>query len=274
MRRVLHGLRQLVILLLLVVPIAVFGLYAFSTAWFYPDVLPRTWTAVPLLRQLNDPGTARALLQSTWIGLVVSLLALVVGYPAGRALGMHTFRGKELVYLLFFLPTVVPPVATGIGLNILFLRLDLAGTTLGVALVHLVPVLPYVIFTLAGVFAQYDPHYEYQARVLGAGSVRIFWSVTLPFVLPGVVVATLFAFLISWSQYLLTLLIGGGRIITLPILLFATLSGGNPTTISALSLLFVAPLVMILAVTSRFLATVGGRGSVRRRMEDGGALSV
>ncbi|HSH79586.1 MAG TPA: ABC transporter permease subunit [Herpetosiphonaceae bacterium] len=274
MIRLLQRIRLLVILLLLFMPVAVFGLYAFSTAWFYPDVLPRTWTAAPLLRQLHDPGTTRALLHSTSIGLVVSLLALVVGYPAARTLGMQTFRGKELVYLLLFLPTVVPPVATGIGLNILFLRLDLAGTTLGVALVHLIPVLPYVIFTLAGVFAQYDPHYEYQARVLGAGDARIFWSVTLPFVLPGVVVATLFAFLISWSQYLLTLLIGGGRIITLPILLFATLSGGNPTTISVLSLLFVAPLVLILAVISRFLATLGSQGAMRRHIGEGGAFSV
>ena len=274
MSRLLERIRLLVILLLLFMPVAVFGLYAFSTAWFYPDVLPRTWTVAPLLRQLDDPRTTRALLHSTRIGLVVSLLALVVGYPAARTLGMQTFRGKELVYLVLFLPTVVPPVATGIGLNILFLRLDLAGTTLGVALVHLIPVLPYVIFTLAGVFAQYDPHYEYQARVLGAGGTRIFWSVTLPFVLPGVVVATLFAFLISWSQYLLTLLIGGGRIITLPILLFTTLSGGNPTTISVLSLLFVAPLVLILAVISRFLATLSGRGAMRRHIGAGGALSV
>ncbi len=274
MSRLLQRIRLLSILLLLFMPVAVFGLYAFSTAWFYPDILPRTWTVAPLLRQMDDRATTRALLHSTSIGLVVSLLALAVGYPAARTLGMHTFRGKELVYLLLFLPTVVPPVATGIGLNILFLRLDLAGTTLGVALVHLIPVLPYVIFTLAGVFAQYDPHYEYQARVLGAGDARIFWSVTLPFVLPGVVVATLFAFLISWSQYLLTLLIGGGRIITLPILLFATLSGGNPTTISVLSLLFVAPLVLVLAVISRFLATLGGRGAMQRHSGAGGAFSV
>lgn len=274
MSHLLERIRLLAILLLFFMPVAVFGLYACSTAWFYPDVLPRTWTVAPVLRQLDDPGTTRALLHSTRIGLVVSLLALAVGYPAARVLGMHAFRGKELVYLLLFLPTVVPPVATGIGLNILFLRLDLAGTMLGVALVHLIPVLPYVIFTLAGVFAQYDPHYEYQARVLGAGGARIFWSITLPFVLPGLVVATLFAFLISWSQYLLTLLIGGGRIITLPILLFATLSGGNPTTISVLSLLFVAPLMLILAVISRFLTSVGGRGAMRRHIGEGGTFSL
>lgn len=245
---------------LLFAPIGVFVIYGLSTRYFYPELLPRSWTLDPLLRQLRNPRTLEALLRSTEIALLVSGLSLLVGYPAARTLGMRSFRGKNLVYVLLFLPTVVPPVATGIGLNILFLRLDLAGTRLGVALVHLIPVLPYVVFTLAGVFARYDPHYEYQARVLGARGVRLFWSVTLPLILPGIVVATLFAFLISWSQYLLTLLIGGGRVITLPILLFSTVAGGNPATISALALLFVAPLLLALALSARYLASGNARG--------------
>jgi putative spermidine/putrescine transport system permease protein len=241
-------------------PLGVFALYGFSTRYFYPDLVPREWTVQPLLRQLTNPRTRTALRLSTEIALLVSVLSLLVGYPAGRTLGMRSFRGKRLVYALLFLPTVTPPVATGIGLNILFLRLGLAGTQLGVALVHLIPVLPYVVFTLAGVFARYDPHYEYQARVLGASGLRLFVSVTLPLILPGLVVAALFAFLISWSQYLLTLLIGGGRIITLPILLFSTVAGGNPATISALALVFIAPLVVALAAFTRYLATSGDWG--------------
>ncbi|GAC1359181.1 MAG: ABC transporter permease subunit [Herpetosiphon sp.] len=241
--------------LLLFGPVVVFGLYGFSTRYFYPQLVPMHWSATPFLRQLSDPYIRRALLLSLEIGAVVSLLSLLVAYPAARTLGMRSFRGKSIVYLLLFVPTVVPPVATGISLNILFLRLGLAGTVLGVALVHLIPVLPYVVFTLASVFAHYDPHYEYQARVLGAGAMRVFWSVTLPLIFPGVVVATLFAFLISWSQYLLTFLIGGGRVITLPLLLFATVAEGNPTTTSILSLIFVSPMAVILLATSRYLAT-------------------
>ena len=139
------------------------------------------------------------------------------------------------------------------GLNILFLRLGLAGSVFGVVLSHLVPTLPYTIFTLSGVFARYDENFEYQALVLGANPVRIFFSVTLRLVLPGLVIAGLFAFLISWSQYLLTLLIGGGQVLTLPMLLFSAVSGGNPATIAALSLLFVTPPVLVIAATARYL---------------------
>lgn len=245
----------LVVLALL--PLTVFVLHAASVRWFYPQVVPQEWTLQPLLRQLRDARTYNALGQSLWIALVATGLSLLVSYPAARALGTREFAGKGVVALLLFLPTIVPPVAIGMGLNILFLRLGWAGTTAGVVLVHLIPVLPYAVVTLAGVFARYDENYELQALVLGAGRARIFFTVTLPLVLPGVVVAALFAFLISWSQYLLTLLIGGGRVMTLPLLLFSAASGGNTATIAVLALLFVAPPMLIILATARYLAERG-----------------
>lgn len=259
--RIAYHLLRITFYVFLLAPIAIFVLHAFSQRWFYPQVLPAEWTPAPFLRQVGMPQVRAALGSSLQIALLTSGLSLLVGYPAARTLGLHAFPGKGFVFLLLFLPTVMPPVAIGIGLNILFLRLGLTGTPLGVVLVHLIPVLPYVVFTLASVFVRYDPNFEYQALVLGASRVRIFATVTLPLVLPGVVVATLFAFLISWSQYLLTLLIGGGRVITLPLLLFSTVAGGNPTTISALALVFVVPPILFIFMTSRYLAaeTLPGR---------------
>ncbi len=244
----------------LLAPIAVLGVYAFSQRWFYPALLPPEWTASTFVRQLTRPETGTALLNSSLIALLVSLLALLVGYPAARALELGQLPAKGLIYALLFVPTVVPTVATGIGLNILFLRLGLAGTRLGVALVHLVPVLPYAVFTLGGVFAAYDPTYEAQARVLGASRWMIWRRVTLPLLLPGLVVTALFAFLISWSQYVLTFLIGGGQLVTLPTLLFTTVPGGNQATTAALALVFVAPLFVVIALTARYLAGSRVRG--------------
>ncbi len=238
---------------LLLAPLGLFALYAFSQRWFFPAPFPPAWDAGAFLRLLHNPRLRSALGQSLLLGGAVSLLSLALGFPAARALGTRTFRGREVVWFLFFLPTVLPPLAIGMGLNVLFLRLNLAGTLAGVVLAHLGPALPYVIFTLAGVFRRYDPNFEHQARTLGLGETRLFWRVTLPLVLPGVLVAGLFAFLISWSQYLLTLLIGSGQVITLPLLLFSTVSGGNPATIAALSLIFVAPPVLVIALTARWL---------------------
>lgn len=242
---------------ILIAPLVLFMLYAFSERWFFPAPFPTSWTTNIVTRMLNDPRTTSGLFISIGIAILVSFLSLLIGFPAARTLGSRVFRGRQIAWLIFFLPTVVPPLAVGMGLNILFLRLGWSGTIFGVILAHLVPTLPYTIFTLSGVFSRYDENYEHQALVLGSSRLRIFFTVTLRLVLPGLIVAGLFAFLISWSQYLLTLLIGGGKILTLPMLLFSAVSGGNPTSIAALSLLFVAPPVIIIAASARFLVQHG-----------------
>jgi putative spermidine/putrescine transport system permease protein len=239
---------------LLVGPILALILYALSTRWFFPQLLPAEWTLTPWLRQLSDPRTQAALGTSLLTAGITTVLALLLGLPAARVLGLRPFRGRSLVLLILFLPTVVPPLAIGMGLNVLFLRLGLAGSVLGVVLVHVVPVLPYTIFALLGVFARYDEGYELQAYTLGASPPHVWLRVALPLLGPGLAVAALFAFLVSWSQYVLTLLIGGGRVITLPILLFAAVAGGNPTSIAGLALLFAAPPVIAIALAARALS--------------------
>ena len=69
----------------------------------------------------------------------------------------------------------------------------------------------------------------------------------------GLLVGGMFAFIISWGQYVLTLLIGSGRVVTLPVLLFSFAGSGNNAVTAALSLLFVAPSILILLFTSRYL---------------------
>lgn len=261
--RILRYLLRALLYSLLIGPIAALGLYALSTRWFYPQLLPSEWALQPLLRQLANPRTQAALASSLSIAGLVTALALLIGLPAARTLGLRRFRGRGLVLLVLFLPNVVPPLATGMGLNVLFLRLGLAGSPLGVVLVHLVPVLPYTIFALLGVFARYDEGYEQQARTLGASGLQVLWRVTLPLAGPGLAVAALFAFLVSWSQYVLTLLIGGGRVITLPILLFSAVAGGNPTTTAALALLFAAPPLIAIALVARALS--GGAATIAQQ---------
>jgi putative spermidine/putrescine transport system permease protein len=253
MNRLPGNVLRFILYVLLAAPLVLFVIYAFSTRWFFPQPFPDEWTTDALTRLLSDPRLVAGLRDSLIIALVTSLLALLLSLPAARVLGLRQFRGREAVWLLLFLPTIVPPLAIGMGLNILFLQVGLGGSRAGVVLAHLIPTLPYVVFTLANAYARYDENYELQSLALGASPMRTFLTVTLRLITPSLVVATLFAFLISWSQYLLTLLIGSGRIITLPILLFSAASGGNPVTIATISLIFLAPPVLVIAATARQL---------------------
>jgi putative spermidine/putrescine transport system permease protein len=242
---------QLLLAMILLGPVLILCVYAFSTRWFYPDVLPKIWSFEPGRRLFETPYIAGAIATSLLTAGITTVLALVIALPAAAVLGMQRFVGRSLVITILFLPNVLPPLMIGMGLNILFLQLGLAGSLFGVVLVHLVPVIPYTIVSLIGVFERYDTSYTWQARSLGASWFGSWRLVGIPLLWPGVVVAALFAFLVSWSQYLLTLLIGGGQVITLPILLFATVAGGNATTTALLALLFALPPVIAIGLAVR-----------------------
>ena len=98
--------------------------------------------------------------------------------------------------------------------------------------------------------------------MLGAGPWQRLRHVTLPAVRPALVVSALFAFLISWSEYILTLLIGGGTVRTLPLLLFAAIGSSDLTAAAALSLVIGLPPLVLVALTARHLT--GDRTGRRR----------
>ncbi|GAB5471079.1 MAG: ABC transporter permease subunit [Rhodospirillales bacterium] len=249
----------------LILPLVPLFIWSFSFNWFFPSPLPTRWGLRAWEYAASPTASILPALRDTLLiagGTV--FLSLLIGIPAGRALGLYAFRGKRLVEFLVIAPTIVPPFAVVLGIHVVFLRLGLADTMLGVILVHLIPVLPYVTLVLTGVFANYDPEFEDQARSLGAGWIRTTWYVMLPAIFPGIVVAGLFAFLISWSQYVITLLIGGGQVQTLPLLLYAFARSGDNALTGALSVIFILPGLLMLILTSRFLTgrnqALGGIG--------------
>lgn len=250
----------------LLVPFVPLLVWAVSRRWRYPALVPTEFSARALTFLVSDrSGVVEGFRNSAIIALTVAVLAGLVGLSAGRALGLYRFRGKRVVQFLVLAPVIVPPLAITLGVHVVFIRVGLANTIPGVVLVHLIPTIPYVTLVMASVYANYDPAYEEQARVLGAGPVATFRHVTLPQVFPGLAVAGLFAFLISWSEYILTLLVGGGRVQTLPLLLFSFLQGTDTSVAAALSLVFIVPAIVLLLLTTRYLAggaSIAGFGKV------------
>lgn len=243
----------------LVLPLVPLAIWSFAQGWFFPDLLPRKWSLRAWEYTFSDTA---GVIDSLWITIYISLLATVlsvlVGVPAGRALGLYNFRGKGLVELLILAPTIVPGIAVALGIHSVFIAIGLTNTITGVVLVHLVPTLPYMVLVMAGIFANYDPAFEDQARSLGASALKTFWHVTLPAIFPGIVVGALFAFLVSWSQYILTLLIGGGRVETLPLLLFNFAAAGRNDITGAIGMIYILPGIAILLLTAKHLSGRSG----------------
>ena len=257
-----RGIAIVVMIFLLLMPFVPLVFWSFSRSWFFPALLPSEFSDRAWSRVLDPGGRVfDALLDSLIIAIAVAVIAAAIGLGGGRALGLYRFRSKRLVELYLLAPVIVPGIAVAMGLQIIFIRAGIAGGIPGVVLVHLIPTIPYVVLVMGAVFSNYDTSYEDQAKVLGANPVRVFIHVTFPAVLPGLVVAAFFAFLISWSEYITTVLIGGGRVQTLPMLLFSIVRS-DPSMAAALSLFFIAPAILLMVFTSRYLggSQLGGVG--------------
>jgi putative spermidine/putrescine transport system permease protein len=239
---------------LALLPILLFVVDSFAQSWFWPSLIPGRWSARSWAYVLSDDsGVFAATGSSLAIGAAVSILALVVALPAARAVAWYDFPGKRVLLFLLLLPVLAPPLAAAMGLHSVFLRSGLVETIPGVILAHLIPAVPYAILMLSGSFSRLDPDLEAQARTLGASRLAVFRFVTLPAIAPGLAVAAAFAFLISWSQYQLTILIGGGRVLTLPVALVSFQRGGNEAITAALSLVFLLPTLAVFVAVSRYL---------------------
>jgi putative spermidine/putrescine transport system permease protein len=262
LRNMLIGL-VIVVLFLPFLPLLIWSL---AQGWFFPQLIPEQWTLQHWMQLLSPTSrVVEGLVQSLAIALSTTALSLLVGLPAGRAIGVMEFPGKEALKLFLLTPIIVSPLATLMGIQFVLIQLGLNGTLLGVILVHLMPTIPYMTLVLASVFANFDTGYETQARSLGASPIQVFSQVTLPLIAPGVVVGALFAFLISWNEFLLTFFVGAGRVFTLPMVLFTLLQGGNNGLIAAVAITSVIPGLLFLLLASRALqneAALGGLGNV------------
>jgi len=236
-------------------PLVLLAVWSVSNGWLWPDITPRGYSLRAWEYVFSSASTALpALGTSTGLALTVATASVLLALPAAKTLARHPrFTGRNAIFALLLLPVAAPPLASTLGLHRILLAAGLTDTLAGVALAHLVPALPYATLLLVGSFRRFDPALEALARTLGASPLRVWWSVILPGIAPGLATAFLLAFLVSWGQYLITLVIGGGRVVTLPLELVAFQRGGDDGITAALSLIFVAPCLLAAFVGTRWL---------------------
>ncbi len=267
-RRLLPRTYLLVAALSLAGPFIPLLIASVAFRWAWPDLLPSAWwwgaraeARLPLAWDyVFSPisGAALALLNTVIIAGIVTLLCTMICLPAARVLAGSSFRGKSAAEFFLLTPLIVPEIAIGLGVLVLFSSFGLTGSYVGVVLAHLIPTIPYMTRVLTASFQGLGHSYEAQARVLGAGPFRAFWSVTLPLVLPGLLAGWLFVFLVSSNLFLLTFLVGRGQLETLPTLLFAKLSAGGilDPVAAGLALLASLPGIVLLLLLERVTESI------------------
>lgn len=234
----------------LLVPLVPLLLWAVADRWSYPDALPQSLGTAGL-RAAVDDGLGAALLRSLALGAAVSAIATPLGLAMGRTLGWRRLRRPRVLVAVLLLPLVLPAFAVAMGLDVVLLRV---GVPESVAVVGVLTTmaLPYTSFTAAAGYARTSPDLEAQARALGATAAQARRRVVLPALRGSVVTAALLAFLVGWSDYVVTVLIGGGQLVTAPVLLGSAASGsGNEALVAVVALATLAPPVALVLLAGR-----------------------
>ncbi len=207
--------RGLVLALLATGALAMLSLAVWSVAWrwSFPHVLPESWSAKPW--QMAERGWHEALGNTLLLALasVGVSLALAVAWLEGED---RARRGRAgWAEALIYLPLLLPQIGFLYGLNVVFLRLGVGGTTLAVIWAQALFVFPYVMITLSDPWRALDPRLVNAAAALGASPLRRLWAVKLPVLLRPIATAAAIGVAVSVAQYLPTLFMGAGRVPTL-----------------------------------------------------------
>lgn len=251
--RILEALGRLYVALLLgflYLPIVVMALMSFNASPFYQ--LPFEWTTgwyVDLSRNAQ-------LIDATWnsiqIGLITTIVATLLGTAASLALYRYDFPGKELLQALLFPPIAIPWLITGTAMLIFFFGVGIGRGLHAILLGHVALALPYVIVVVSARLQTFAPELEEAARSLGANQWQVTMRVTLPWIMPGVIAGGLFAFAVSFDQFVVSYFLSKPGEATLPVEIYAAIRKGFTPEINAVSTIIIAVSMGLMLVAARF----------------------
>lgn len=239
-------------------------------------ILARTeWSE--LGAHLSSPDTVEALKLSLLVSFCALGLALLLGVPLAWLLARVEFPGKTLVRSLVLLPMVLPPTVGGVALLLGFGRRGLLGpwlentfgivlpfSTAGAVVAATFVAMPFLVISLEGTLAGLRPAYEETAASLGASPVRVFLTVTLPMVAPGLAAGAALTWARALGEFGATITFAGnlpGTTQTLPLQVYLLLQSSPEAATSVSLLLLAIAMAVLIALRGRW--TGGGAERVR-----------
>lgn len=234
-------------LIYLLVPIVQVIVFSFNDAG-RNNILWRGFSLKFWQNPCGAPQVCTAFGNSIMIGLVATVIATVLGTMIAIALVRYRFKFRSTVSLLLFTPMATPEVVLGAGLAAQFL---LAGVEKGIGtiiLAHTMFCISYVVVAVKARVASLDPAIEEAGRDLYAGPGQVFWRITLPMLMPGIIGAALLSFALSFDDFIITNF-NSGTATTFPKFIYVSALKGVPGQANVLaSIVFVGALLLVVIV--------------------------
>lgn len=197
----------------------------------------------------TDPRWLDALKSSMIIAIAATALSMILGTLAALGLARANFPYRAWVMAFLISPMIVPVVITAVGMYFFFANLGLNNTYFGIILAHTALATPFVVITVTATLIGFDQSLNRAGASLGASPMTVFWKITFPLILPGMISGALFAFITSFDEVVVVLFIASPEQRTLPKQMFSGIREQiSPTITAAASMLVVAAAAMLVTV--------------------------
>lgn len=234
-------------LIYLLLPIAHVILFSFNDAG-RNNITWRGFTLDNWTNPCGAPNVCEAFGNSILIGGVATLLATTMGTAIAIALVRYRFKFRSTVSLLLFTPMATPEVVLGAGLAAQFL---LAGVEKGlgtIIIAHTMFCISYVVVAVKARVASVSPAVEEAGRDLYASPSQVFWRITLPMLMPGIIGAALLSFALSFDDFIITNF-NAGTENTFPKFIYTSALRGVPAQANVLAaIVFIGALLLVIIV--------------------------
>ncbi len=242
-----------VFILFFYLPLMNLCMLAFADKYEVPAIIPQKFGFKWWEFVLGQNSLVSSIAMSFLLAVVVTAVSLLLCIPAAYALARFNFKGKKIFLLSFLLSNAYPKMGLYISIGIIFYKLNLMGTFVGVVIIHVLNSMMFMTWIPSGAFRSVHRQQEESARDAGAGPLRTFFKITLPLAMPGIIVASVFTFLGSLEEAQGTLLVGFPQIKTMPVQLYGVIMEYPLTAGPVLSLILIIPTLVILFVMRKYI---------------------
>ena len=257
----------LLTLVFLYTPLVIVTIASFNASKYGGDWTHFTWKWYKQL--FHEPDIWHSLATTLIIAIVSTAISTILGTLSALALHRSQSKLKAIYYALVHTPLVVPDILQGISLLLLFvtifsvcspllkplgIKLELGMTTIIIA--HVTFCMSYVTMVVLERLHEFDNSLLEAAEDLGASGLYTFFHVTLPLILPGIIAGALFAFMLSFDDFVITFFVKGAGDTTLPVYIQSAIRHGkNTQVLNALSVVFLI-LTFIIVFAGQKLLTM------------------
>jgi putative spermidine/putrescine transport system permease protein len=220
--------------------------FSFPPTGFSTLAYRQFWANAPL---------KNGLLTSLKIAAFATLLTILITAPAAYAIDRFRFSGRRAVELLLMTPLILPQIVIAVALLVFLSTLAVPRNAATLVGAHVLISIPFALRILLSALAGFDRHLEEASANLGARPLQTVWRVTLPVLQPGILTASVIAFVTSFGNTTVSIFLAGPATgTTLPVAIFTAAESESDVSLLAVSVVVITISLLGVAVLDKFTA--------------------